>query len=87
MQEGEPHALVAKLRQGGKKLLPGAERLVLIDGVRAEYADGFGLARASNTTPVVVLRFEADNAAALKRIQAEFRRALTSAWPGLAVDF
>jgi phosphomannomutase/phosphoglucomutase len=87
MQEGEPHALVAKLRQGGKKLLPGAERLVLIDGVRAEYADGFGLARASNTTPVVVLRFEADNAAALKRIQAEFRRALAGAWPGLAVDF
>jgi phosphomannomutase/phosphoglucomutase len=41
-----------------------------------EYADGFGLMRASNTTPVLVLRFEADNAKALARIQADFRRVL-----------
>ncbi len=47
-----------------------------IDGLRVEYADGFGLARASNTTPVIVLRFEADDAAALARIQSEFRRVL-----------
>jgi phosphomannomutase/phosphoglucomutase len=46
--------------------LPGAKELITIDGVRAEYADGFGLARASNTTPVVVLRFEADTQAALR---------------------
>jgi phosphomannomutase/phosphoglucomutase len=59
----------------------------MIDGVRAEYADGFGLARASNTTPVIVLRFEADNAAALARIQAEFKAALESVWPGLAVTY
>jgi phosphomannomutase/phosphoglucomutase len=87
MQEGEPHALVAKLRKAGKLLLPGAKRLVTIDGVRAEYADGFGLARASNTTPVVVLRFEADSSAALARIQAEFRTALTAVWPGLKIEF
>ena len=87
MKEGEPHALVAKLRQGGKKLLPGARELVTIDGVRAEYADGFGLARASNTTPVVVLRFEADTQAALARIQDEFRTALRKVWPGIAIDF
>jgi phosphomannomutase/phosphoglucomutase len=55
--------------------------------VRAEYADGFGLARASNTTPVVVLRFEADTKPGLERIQKEFRAALASAWPGLAIDF
>jgi phosphomannomutase/phosphoglucomutase len=55
--------------------------------VRAEYPDGFGLARASNTTPVVVLRFEADNETALKRIQSEFKAALEAAWPGLAVAF
>ena len=53
---------------------PAPREIITIDGVRVEYADGFGLARASNTTPVVVLRFEADNAAALERIQAEFRR-------------
>ncbi|MDP2133184.1 MAG: phosphomannomutase/phosphoglucomutase, partial [Sulfuritalea sp.] len=87
MQEGEPHALVAKLRQAGRKLLPGARELITIDGVRAEYADGFGLARASNTTPVVVLRFEADNQAALQRIQNEFKAALKSVWPGLETGF
>ena len=87
MQEGEPHALVAKLRQNGRKLLPGARELITIDGVRAEYADGFGLARASNTTPVVVLRFEADNQAALVRIQDEFRSALNAVWPGIRTDF
>lgn len=85
MREGEPHALVAKLQKNGK--FPTARELITIDGVRAEYADGFGLARASNTTPVIVLRFEADNAAALARIQAEFKAALESVWPGLDVSF
>ena len=87
MNEGEPHALVAKLQQGGKKLLPGARERITIDGVRAEYADGFGLARASNTTPVVVLRFEADTQAALTRIKNEFKAALTAAWPEISTDF
>jgi phosphomannomutase/phosphoglucomutase len=85
MNEGEPHALVAKLQKSGK--FPGARQLVTIDGVRAEYKDGFGLARASNTTPVVVLRFEADNEKALARIQAEFKAALEAAWPGLQLDY
>ncbi|MFM8354980.1 MAG: phosphomannomutase/phosphoglucomutase, partial [Gammaproteobacteria bacterium] len=49
--------------------------------------DGFGLARPSNTTPVVVLRFEADDDAALTRIQADFRRALNAVWPGVDVPF
>jgi phosphomannomutase/phosphoglucomutase len=87
MQEGEPHALIAKLKTDAVRLFPGAVELIGIDGVRAEYADGFGLVRASNTTPVLVLRFEADSAAALARIQGEFKRALQIAWPGLAVAF
>jgi phosphomannomutase/phosphoglucomutase len=87
MNEGEPHALVAKLQQGGRKLLPGARELITIDGVRAEYADGFGLARASNTTPVVVLRFEGDDQAALERIQNEFKAALAAVWPGIDTGF
>jgi len=74
LAEGEPHALIAKLQAA--KPFPKAERTITIDGVRAEYADGFGLARASNTTPVIVLRFEADTKAALTRIQEEFRAAL-----------
>ena len=87
MNEGEPHALVARLQQGCRKLLPGARELITIDGVRAEYADGFGLARASNTTPVVVLRFEADSEAALRRIKGEFRAAIEAVWPRLKLDF
>jgi phosphomannomutase/phosphoglucomutase len=74
LEEGEPHALVEKLQKS--KPFPGAERVLTIDGVRAEYADGFGLARASNTTPVIVLRFEADSAKALERIKDDFRAAL-----------
>jgi phosphomannomutase / phosphoglucomutase len=85
MQEGEPHALIARLQKDGR--FPGARELITLDGVRAEYADGFGLARASNTTPVVVLRFEADNQAALERIQGEFKAALEAAWPGIEVSF
>ena len=87
MKEGEPHVLIDKLKADAVRLLPGAIELIGIDGVRAEYADGFGLARASNTTPVVVLRFEADSAAALARIQNEFKRALQSVWPGLVAGF
>ncbi len=85
MKEGEPHKLIEALQKHGR--FPTANELITIDGVRAEYADGFGLARASNTTPVVVLRFEADNAEALERIQSEFKAALAALWPGLPVNF
>jgi phosphomannomutase/phosphoglucomutase len=78
LEEGEPHALVGELQARIERAtpFPRAERVVTIDGVRAEYADGFGLARASNTTPVIVLRFEADSPDALERIKTEFRAAL-----------
>jgi phosphomannomutase/phosphoglucomutase len=65
--EGEPHAVLERLAR--EATCPGAVDVIRIDGVRVEYADGFGLARASNTTPVIVLRFEADDGAALARIQ------------------
>lgn len=58
MKEGEPHALMAELAVAPD--FPGARDVITIDGLRVEYEDGFGLARPSNTTPVVVLRFEAD---------------------------
>jgi phosphomannomutase/phosphoglucomutase len=85
LSEGEPHALVAKLQ--ASKPFPGAERVVTIDGVRVEYADGFGLARASNTTPVIVLRFEADTAAALERIKKDFRSALQPLKPNAPLPY
>jgi phosphomannomutase/phosphoglucomutase len=83
--EGEQHALIAKLKQEAE--FPGAREVIVIDGVRVEYADGFGLARASNTTPVIVLRFEADDEKALARIQQEFRRVLTAVKPGIRLPF
>jgi phosphomannomutase/phosphoglucomutase len=61
--------------------------VITIDGVRAEYPDGFGLARPSNTTPVVVLRFEAQTTAALERIQADFRRELSKLAPQAKLPF
>ncbi len=85
MNEGEPHALIAEMQKSA--VFDGARDIIKIDGLRVEYADGFGLMRASNTTPVVVLRFEADNEAALARIQADFRRVLLGARPALALPF
>ncbi|SAI69764.1 phosphoglucomutase [Bordetella ansorpii] len=85
MEEGQPHALIRELQAQGT--FDGTTRVVTIDGVRAEYPDGFGLARASNTTPVVVLRFEADDQAALTRIQENFRRELLKLAPQARLPF
>ena len=67
--EGEHHEVVKKLLEIAS--FPTAKELITIDGLRVEYDDGFGLVRASNTTPVLVLRFEGHTQAALERIQAE----------------
>jgi phosphomannomutase/phosphoglucomutase len=83
--DGENFRLVERLCAEAR--FEQARELITIDGVRVEYADGFGLARASNTTPVVVLRFEADNAAALARIQNDFRRAILGVAPGAQLPF
>ncbi len=85
LEEGENVALIEKLRQDAK--FEGADEVITIDGLRVEYPDGFGLARSSNTTPVVVLRFEANSADALERIKGEFRRALTAAKPDAKLPF
>lgn len=79
--EGEQHRLMGMLAHSAQ--FTDALEVITLDGVRVEYADGFGLARASNTTPTIVLRFEADSAAGLLRIQADFRRVLRDADPGL----
>ena len=74
LTEGENYTLMDKLKANAR--FDGARELITIDGLRVEYPDGFGLARPSNTTPVIVLRFEADDESALKRIQGDFRRAI-----------
>ncbi|MCS6766251.1 MAG: phosphomannomutase/phosphoglucomutase [Candidatus Protistobacter heckmanni] len=83
--EGEPFSLLDKIKASAR--FEGAREVLTIDGVRVEYPDGFGLARPSNTTPVVVMRFEADNEGALKRIQEDFRRVLLQAKPDAALPF
>ncbi|WP_159991783.1 phosphomannomutase/phosphoglucomutase [Pelistega ratti] len=85
MQEGQPHALIKILQEKAK--LPTAKQLITIDGIRAEYEDGFGLARASNTTPVLVLRFEGRNEDSLARIKAEFKALLAEYAPDIQVNF
>jgi phosphomannomutase len=77
--EGEHHEVVRRLRERAR--FDGATELITIDGLRAEYADGFGLVRASNTTPMLVLRFEGHTPAALERIQAQFMDALRAVKP------
>jgi phosphomannomutase/phosphoglucomutase len=85
MNEGEPHRLIAQLQQSAR--FEGAREVITLDGLRVEYADGFGLMRPSNTTPVIVLRFEADDQAALARIQDQFRGVILAAAPGAALPF
>ena len=84
MQEGEHHALVGELVAEGD--FSGGQ-ICNIDGVRVDFEDGFGLARASNTTPTVILRFEADTEAALRRIQNLYREQILALRPGLALPF
>lgn len=83
--EGENHALVEALKRNAR--FPPGTDIITIDGIRVEYPDGFGLARPSNTTPVVVLRFEADSKKALQRIQDDFRRVILAEKPRALLPF
>lgn len=83
--EGEPFTLLEVIKANAK--FPGALSINTIDGIRVEYSDGFGLARPSNTTPVVVMRFEADTQQAIARIQADFKAALLAAKPDANLPF
>jgi phosphomannomutase/phosphoglucomutase len=85
LQEGENHRLVEKLQKNAE--FEGADEVITIDGLRVEYPDGFGLMRASNTTPVLVLRFEGDDREALERIQRDFKRVLLESKPDARVPF
>ncbi len=77
--EGEPHRLVAELQRRASFAAPA--QVNTIDGLRVDWPDGFGLIRASNTTPVLVLRFEGHTAGALHRIEGEMLTLLRSVKP------
>jgi phosphomannomutase / phosphoglucomutase len=81
---GDPHSFVEQFREGA--FFEGG-RLSTIDGLRVDWPDGWGLVRASNTTPVLVLRFEADSAEALARIKTVFRERLLQQKPDLVLPF
>ena len=83
--EGESFAILEKIK--ANPVFPSSQSINTIDGVRVEYADGFGLARPSNTTPIVVLRFEADSEEAITRIQNEFKAALLAIKPDAQLPF
>jgi phosphomannomutase len=78
-EEGEPPRVVARLLAEAR--YPGAREIITIDGIRVEYDDGFSLVRASNTTPVLVLRFEGSTPQALARIEADGMAALRAVKP------
>lgn len=79
-----PHEIVGRFMDVAR--FDGAQ-LSTIDGLRADWPDGWGLMRASNTTPVLVLRFEADHPQALDRIRNEFRMQLAAIAPELDLTF
>ncbi|MES2398968.1 MAG: phosphomannomutase/phosphoglucomutase [Pseudomonadota bacterium] len=78
-REGEPHSVVEALIKTAKFEAPA--KISIIDGVRVDWPDGFGLIRASNTTPVLVLRFEGHTPEALERIEADMLALLRSVKP------
>ncbi|KRG72109.1 phosphomannomutase/phosphoglucomutase [Pseudoxanthomonas dokdonensis] len=84
VNEGTPHAVVERFVESAQ--FEGA-RISTIDGLRADWDDGWGLLRASNTTPILVLRFEADSQQALERIQDDFRAHLKTVAPDLVATF
>lgn len=85
LKEGENYAVIARLQETA--CFDNPERIITTDGLRVEYKDGFGLARSSNTMPVIVLRFEADDETALKRIQQDFRRAILQVRPDAVLPY
>jgi phosphomannomutase/phosphoglucomutase len=84
LAEGVPFNLVERLKAQAK--FPGAQ-LITLDGIRAEFDDGWGLVRASNTTPNLTFRFEATSVEALKQVQKIFRDAVLAIEPRLKLPF
>lgn len=83
-REGEHHELVAELIEAADFSDANVSN---IDGLRVDFDDGFGLVRGSNTTPTIVMRFEADDQTALERIQNRFRDLINTTRPGLTLPF
>jgi phosphomannomutase/phosphoglucomutase len=84
MQEGENHGFVEAFKATAR--FEQAE-ISTIDGIRADFEDGWGLVRASNTTPILVVRFDAETEEALERIKTTFRNQMLNVNPNLELPF
>jgi len=85
LNEGENFAIIAEMQKNAN--FPGSTEIINIDGLRVEYPDGFGLARSSNTTPVIVMRFEAETPEALVRIQSALKDAILAVKPDAVLPY
>ncbi|MBC3830076.1 phosphomannomutase/phosphoglucomutase [Undibacterium amnicola] len=85
LNEGENFAIIAEMQKNAN--FPGSTEIINIDGLRVEYPDGFGLARSSNTTPVIVMRFEAETPEALLRIQTALKAAILAVKPDAVLPY
>jgi phosphomannomutase/phosphoglucomutase len=84
MEEGENHAFIAEMQE---KARFADAKITRIDGLRADFSDGWGLVRASNTTPILVLRFDADSEESLQRIKDVFRQQMLAINDKLKLPF
>ena len=84
LQEGEPHRLITALMDRAEGF--DAARVTTIDGLRVDFADGWGLVRASNTQPCLVMRFEGSDAAALARIRERFEGLIQRAGEAVGIS-
>jgi phosphomannomutase len=84
--EGEPHSVTSALQVLAGDAFKAPAQIFTIDGLRVDWPDGFGLIRASNTTPVLVLRFEGQTEAALQRIEGEMLALLRSVKPDAQIQ-
>jgi phosphomannomutase/phosphoglucomutase len=84
MQEGEHYRFMDEMIENASF---DEAQVSTMDGIRVDFEDGFGLIRPSNTTPILVLRFEADDTAALERIQSRFRALITDTRPDVVPPF
>jgi len=86
VSEGVQHDVIHRLQQAGNKAFPNA-KLIDIDGIRAEYPGAWGLVRASNTTPALIFRFEAENNESMAKVQEIFRTVIKTVLPNASVPF
>jgi phosphomannomutase len=85
-KEGEPHTLTAQLLKVASQHFSAPAEISDIDGLRVDWPDGFGLIRASNTTPVLVLRFEGQTQEALNRIEHQMLDLLKTVKPDASLQ-